>query len=706
MRKYTAILFFMVALAAAAASVEIPVCPFVNAMRRYTIPDSLYCKYFEKEYFNPKPTRVLPNGVKVLLNVDAIGHTSMQGQVDESERPHYVVLETPDGRRYIGTADIYDDKFYPAEGYLDGDYGLYRWTRDFKEYPAPKKIESRWMIDSEFFTGKSYVVWNMFNSPELYSFVDLRPGQVRNEVEMISNELLPQLPYSSQYFKKGRSTREVRTTTGGYNLNTRGSIYGPLSYTYDPKTGRLSLSATRKVSSSKYKLGWWTDAKLAGKESPEWAAYCQNDLSVNPTALQRREFCKAFAGDDSSMVFFGKHDVEVVCIAADDKSWMVVRRVIPPGRKHYRRDYSMWLANPGVFHVDYVMHNAIAEGINNWLFDFWLSFDRKVVEARQREWVLDGREQELYNYWYVAAGAVVGARKAPDAILGTYALSNAMAEEAYRMGAPEPIEIDHVFGPIDDETLRRMSACPLIDSEILSLDPETLTVDVNLTLSRGGKTWVEPRRFTMIDRTQGQGIDVRIPTDLFINLPDEPGEHAIVVSDVVAGLKTSAERFKQSLKAVKPSPSLSSAMKDYLKTASSQKFNGRNLSDVQAWADALTSLEYSADTYAGLCSELTEGNARIAELTKKLPAVARVWTAYFKTSGLKPLTVEDAGSLVAENTRLSAIKAEQQALIRYIGSVQESGDPSELKDFTEEQMLEKIRPRARERGEDARVAAS
>ena len=97
--------------AAAVVNVEIPKSSLAKELRRFTIPDSLYCKYFEKEYFNPPRVTVLENGVKLLLDVDAIGNTAMLGQVDESERPHYVVLETPDGRRYIGTADIYDNTY-------------------------------------------------------------------------------------------------------------------------------------------------------------------------------------------------------------------------------------------------------------------------------------------------------------------------------------------------------------------------------------------------------------------------------------------------------------------------------------------------------------------------------------------------------------------------------------------------------------------
>ena len=372
---------------------------------------------------------------------------------------------------------------------------------------------------------------------------------------------------------------------------------------------------------------------------------------------------------------------------------MVVRRVIPPGRKHYRRDYSLWLAHPGVFHVDYAMHNAIVEGINDWVMEYFLKYDKKVMEARKRERILTGREQELINFWYCAAGAVVGARKAPNARLGSYELDHAMGMEAYRMGAPEPVGIDYVFNGVDDDLLRRMSACPLVDSEILNVDAETLTLEVNLTMSRGGKTWIEPKTFTMLDRTQGEGIDVKIPTDLFLNLPTEPGPTAIVVSDLVDGLKASAEQFKQSIKTVKPAPVLSATMKDYLKTAASQKFNGRNVSELQTYADELASLSYNTDKYVAICSELTEGNTRITSLTKKLPAVAKVWNTYYKTVA-KPFTIEDAGSIVAENERLSAVKAEQAKLEGYIQSVQERGEEESLKDFTEEQMFAKIRPQS------------
>ena len=261
------------------------------------------------------------------------------------------------------------------------------------------------------------------------------------------------------------------------------------------------------------------------------------------------------------------------------------------------------------------------------------------------------------------------------------------------MGAPEPVGIDYVFNGVDDDLLRRMSACPLVDSEILNVDAETLTLEVNLTMSRGGKTWIEPKTFTMLDRTQGEGIDVKIPTDLFLNLPTEPGPTAIVVSDLVDGLKASAEQFKQSIKTVKPAPVLSATMKDYLKTAASQKFNGRNVSELQTYADELASLSYNTDKYVAICSELTEGNTRITSLTKKLPAVAKVWNTYYKTVA-KPFTIEDAGSIVAENERLSAVKAEQAKLEGYIQSVQERGEEESLKDFTEEQMFAKIRPQS------------
>ena len=679
--------------AAAVVNVEIPKSSLAKELRRFTIPDSLYCKYFEKEYFNPPRVTVLENGVKLLLDVDAIGNTAMLGQVDESERPHYVVLETPDGRRYIGTADIYDNTYYPAEGYLDGDYGLYRWMPNFEPFPAPKKVDQRWMIVSSWFTGKGFEVWNMFNSPELYPFVDLRSGKIRNEIEIVARELLPQLPLDPIFFKKGRKTKEMRQTTGGYILKSNGSLYGPLTYSYDPSNGRLKMSAQRKITDSNYKIDWWTENKGRGTESPEWAAYCQNDLSINPRAVQLREYNEAMAKNDSLMAFFGEHEVETVCIASDSKSWMVVRRVIPPGRKHYRRDYSLWLAHPGVFHVDYAMHNAIVEGINDWVMEYFLKYDKKVMEARKRERILTGREQELINFWYCAAGAVVGARKAPNARLGSYELDHAMGMEAYRMGAPEPVGIDYVFNGVDDDLLRRMSACPLVDSEILNVDAETLTLEVNLTMSRGGKTWIEPKTFTMLDRTQGEGIDVKIPTDLFLNLPTEPGPTAIVVSDLVDGLKASAEQFKQSIKTVEPAPVLSATMKDYLKTAASQKFNGRNVSELQTYADELASLSYNTDKYVAICSELTEGNTRITSLTKKLPAVAKVWNTYYKTVA-KPFTIEDAGSIVAENERLSAVKAEQAKLEGYIQSVQERGEEESLKDFTEEQMFAKIRPQS------------
>lgn len=696
MRKLTLLLSLIMAFAAAAAvKVDMPKSSLTQELRRFTIPDSLYCKYFEKEYFNPPRVKVLKNGIKVLLDVDAIGLTAMLGQVDESERPHYVVLEKPDGRRYIGTANVYDngEEYIPVEGYLDGDYGYFRWWSNLEPYTPPKKVDQRWMIASSWFTGKGFEVWNMFNQPEIYTFVDLRPGTVRNEIETIARELLPQLPLDPIFIKKGRKTREMRQTTGGYILKSNGFIFGPLTYSYNPSTGRLKMSAQRKVTSSKHKVDWWTDNKGRGTESPEWAAYCQNDLSINPRAVELREYNEAIGKDDSIMAFFGEHEVEAVSIASDNKSWMMVRRVTPPGRKHYRRDYSLWLAHPGVFYVDYAMHNAIVEGINDWVFQYFLKFDEKVRKARQRERVLTGREQELINNWYCAAGAVVGARKAPNARLGSYELDNAMGQEAYRMGAPEPVGIDHVFGAIDDDLLRRMTACPLTDSEILNVDVENNALDVNLTLSRGGKTWIEPMRINIEDRTHDQGIDVKIPTSLFINLPTEPGPHAIVVSDVVDRLKASAEQFKQSVKSVKPAPVLSAAVKDFLKTAASQKFNGRNFSDIQAYADELASLSYTTERYATLCSELAEGNNRITSLTKKLPAVAKVWNTYYKTVA-KPFTIEDAGSIVAENERLSAVKAEQDKLAGYIQSVQERGEEESLKDFTEEQMLAKIRPQA------------
>ncbi len=695
MRKIIVLLSLIVAFSAAAeVNVEIPKSSVPNQLRRKGIPDSLYCKYFEKEYFNPPRVKVLKNGVKLLLDVDAIGYTAMLGQVDESERPHYVVLEHPDGRRYIGTADVYDDgeTYIPVEGYLDGDYGLYRWWSNLEPYTPPKKVDQRWMITSSWFTGKGFEVWNMFNSPELYTFVDFRPGKVRNEIESIARELLPQEPLDPMFFKKGRKTREMRQTTGGYIVKSNGHVYGPLTYSYNPSNGRIKMSAPRKVTSSKFKIDWWTDNKGRGTESPEWAAYCQNDLNINPRAVTLREYNKAMSQNDSLMAFFGEHEVEVVSIASDDKSWMVVRRVIPPGRKHYRSDYSQWLAHPGVFHVDYAMHNAIVQGINDWKFEYFLKFDEKVNKAIQRKRLLTGREEELINNWYCAAGAVVGARKAPNARLGSYELSNAMGQEAYRMGAPNPIEIDWVFDGVDDDVLRRMSACPLVDSEILSLDVENNTLNVNLTLSHGGKTWIEPATVVVPDRTQGGGIDVKIPTAFFINLPTQPGPNAIVVSDVMDGLKASAEQFKQTIKSLKPAPVLSSTMKDFLKTATSQKFDGRNLSIIQTYADELTSLSSATEQYASLCSDLTEENTNINALTKKLPAVAKTWNAYYKTV-FKPFTIEDAGSINTENQRLAAVKTEQTNLVSYIKSVQEHGEEDSLKEFTEEQMFEKIRPR-------------
>ncbi|MDE6467799.1 MAG: hypothetical protein K2L28_02750, partial [Muribaculaceae bacterium] len=130
MKKLSAFILFVSAAACSAQALTLSKGLFPEEIYGFALDKTLYCPYFEKEYFNPEPEKIAANGIKALLVLDPYSESYLEF---EGCPTRYVVLENDEGKRFIGAADYSSsrDLFFPRYGYLDGKLEYYTLDENF-----------------------------------------------------------------------------------------------------------------------------------------------------------------------------------------------------------------------------------------------------------------------------------------------------------------------------------------------------------------------------------------------------------------------------------------------------------------------------------------------------------------------------------------------------------------------------------------------
>lgn len=478
----------------------------------FELDKTLYCPYFEKEYFNPEPEKVAANGIRALLVLDPYSENYLEFN---GCLTRYVVLENDEGKRFIGAADYYPsrDLFFPRYGYLDGKLEYYTLDENLNCKPKPAKVDGHWLLEPGHFTGR-FTNENPFSPIRYRQHLTLSPGKSEARLVTSTTGVADQVASWGKGGGHGRGDRKITVTTGGYRFHGEVSNYSPVSYNYDPATGILNISCPPSISRSDSEF--YPILEDGRRGDAAWEAYCKADINNNPVV---QDFKAQMTGRlPKDLFLLGDHKMEVMSTDPTGTKWMALRRITPISSRDDFDYYTMW-------HEDqaYTFGEAnlalMLQYFNEVRNSYFRTFGGTPGTLNPNCNKNNNRQLQAQCMPYMISACIKVLRENPGISPDDPEFERAIARN---LKLKQGKKLKDLFTDFDEDIYARLAELPYIIDIKEDSNPIPFSGNkVELTLEKDGMQWEQPLKFEYTDvSSKPITSDVRIDPNILFNFSE------------------------------------------------------------------------------------------------------------------------------------------------------------------------------------------
>lgn len=687
MKKLSALILLLSAAACSVQALTLRPGLFPEELIAFGLDKTLYCPYFEKEYFNPEPEKVASNGIKALLVLDPYSESYLEFNGCPTR---YVVLENEEGKRFIGAADYSSsqDLFFPRYGYLDGKLEYYSLDENFNYKPKPAKVDGHWLLEPGHFTGR-FTNEDPF-SPILYrQHLTLAPGKSEARLVTSITAVTNQEASWGKPGGHGRGDRKITVTTGGYRFHGEVNNYSPVSSNYDPATGTLNISCPAAISRSDSEF--YPILEDGRRGDAAWEAYCKADINKNPDV---QDFKAQMVGRNPKELFLlGDHKMEVMSTDPSGTKWMALRRITPISSRDDFDCYTMWHED-GAYTFGEANLALMLQYFNEVRSQYFKSFGGTPGTLNPNYKKDTNRQLQAQYMPYMISACVAVLRENPGITPDDPKFEQAIARNLkLRQGK----KLKDLFTEFNDDIYARLAELPYIIG--IKADPNPIPFSgykVELTLEKDGMQWKQPLKFEYTDvSTKPITSDVRIDPAILFNF-SEPKPYDVADNRLPSVMIDMMNDGSKMLRKLKPGASVpleftaneARIMEDMQWIAA----NPQLIDPYRLRPRVVNRWEFynTIKTLYDAQQTLKENDKIIETRAKKLKAVANVWKSYRKRTQPEPVSllqkgsgewiIEDADSHTATHRRLVE---KQRTFMVWLDDVLARGAEEQYKNFTD-----------------------
>lgn len=687
MKKLSAFILFVSAAACSAQALTLSKGLFPEEIFGFELDKTLYCPYFEKEYFNTEPEKIAANGIKALLVLDPYSESYLEF---EGCPTRYVVLENDEGKRFIGAADYSSsrDLFFPRYGYLDGKLEFYTLDENFNYKPKPAKVDGHWLLEPGILTGR-FTNADPFSLIRYRQHITLAPGKSEARLVTSINGSTNQVASWGKGGGHGRGDRKITVTTGGYRFRGEVNDYSPVSYNYDSSTGILSISCPAAISRSDSKF--YPILEEGRRDDAAWEAYCKADINVNPEVQDFKD--RMIGRKPNDLFLLGNHKMEVMSTDPTGTKWMALRRVTPISSRDDFDYYMMWHENQAYTFGEENLA-VMLQYFDEVRSQYFKSFGGTPGTLNPNYDKSANRNIQARSMPYMISACVAVLRNNPGISPDDPIFEQAIARN---LKLKQGKKLKDLFTEFNDEIYGRLAELPYIIDIKEEYSPIPFSgYKVELTLEKDGMQWTQPLKFEYTDvSTKPITSDVRIDPAILFNF-SEPKPYDVADNRLPSVMIDMMNDCGKMLRKLKPGASVpleftadeARIMKDMQWLAANPHLiepHSLRPRVVKRWEFYnIIKTMYDAQ------QNLKENDKLIETRTKKLKAVANVWKNYRKKrqpevvslfqKGSGEWIIEDVDTHIATHNLLVQ---KQQTFMAWLDDVLARGAEDQYKNFTD-----------------------